>query len=260
MAASGQRGLMGEKRIVSIEQKGGAAMRWKHLLTTFAYRVVLLLGILTFLIGLLIQTATTSEAARTLPQEAAPVRFVQAAPYMRNIDVFVDGKTLFSNLDFGKVTGYVSLAKGSHRIQVAPTGAGKGKAVIDEMATLSSDVVYTLAVLDTKSNDYSLLAFTDKNETSSSQAKLRVYHLSPNIGAIDITADHKKIVTVQRYQRASGYLTLPGGTYTFEGRTTRNHTTISLHTTLQNGTINSLFVVGLAKDKPGLAFVVASVR
>jgi hypothetical protein len=235
-------------------------MQWKQLLTTFACRVALLLGILTLSLCLLIQTTITSEAARTQPQEAAPVRFVHAAPYIHNIDIFIDGKTLFSNLDFGKVTSYVSLGEGPHRLQVAPAGAGKGKAVIDEMANLRSDVIYTLAVLDTKSNDYSLLAFTDKNQTSSDQATLRVYHLSPNIGAIEIRTDHKKIVTVQRYQRASRYLTLSGGTYTFKGHTTRNHTTISIDTSLQNGTVNSLFVVGLAKGNPSLAFVLVSVK
>ena len=223
-------------------------MRWKYVL------------ILIFSLGLLIQTAITSKAVHAQSDEAAPVRFVHAAPSIHNIDVFIDGKTLFSNIDFGKVTSYVSLAEGSHRIQVALTGAGKEKAVIDETATLSSDVIYTLAILDTKSNDYSLLAFTDKNETSSDQAKLRVYHLSPNIGAIDITADHKKIVIVQRYQRASRYLTLPGGTYTFKGSISHNHAAISLHTTLQNGTVNSLFVIGQAKGEPELAFVLTSVR
>ncbi|MBA2395417.1 MAG: DUF4397 domain-containing protein [Ktedonobacteraceae bacterium] len=204
-------------------------------------------------------------AVQTLPAMAAPaenafVRVVHAAPAAGNVDVFVDGGKLLSNFAFGTVTGYVPVAAGPHRIQVAPAGKGIGGAVIDQTVSVDAGAVYTVAAIGADAKSFGLAAFSDNNLMDPSQAKVRVYHLSPNAGPVDVAAGGNKVITALTYKNASDYLSVAPAAYTFNVTATSANATVPVSATLSAGTVNSVFAVGLFKGSPALKFVLATVN
>jgi hypothetical protein len=204
--------------------------------------------------------AFSSSASATQVDSSAFVRVVHASPDAGTVDVFVDGNKLLSDFKFGTVTGYVNVPAGAHNIQVAPAGQGAGAAVITQTVSVSAGVPYTVAAVGTKSSGFSLVAFGDNNLLSGSMAKVRVYHLSPDAGPVNVAAGGKTAISGLTYQNASDYLSLAPGSYTFHVTATQAGATVPVSATLKGGgTVNSVFAVGLLKGSPQLQFVLASV-
>ncbi|WP_376794833.1 DUF4397 domain-containing protein [Thermogemmatispora sp.] len=198
-------------------------------------------------------------AGRAAAQGNALVRVVHASPAAGNVDVFVDGGKLLSNFTFGTVTDYVSVAAGPHRVQVAPAGKGIDAAVINETVSVDADMAYTVAAIGDSASNLGLQAFVDNNQLGSGMAKVRVYHLSPNAGPVDIAAGGKTVISGLTYKNASDYLSVPPGSYTFNVTATQANATVPVSATLQSGMVYSVFAVGLYKGTPELKFVVAAV-
>ncbi len=216
-------------------------------------RVALLLGTLA-LIASFVLPSTSAYA-----DSSAFVRVVHASPSAGTVDVFVDGSKLLSNFTFGSITGYVTVPAGAHKIQVAPAGKGAGAAVITQTVTVSAGIPYTVAAVGTTATGFSLAAFADNNLLSGPIAKVRVYHLSPDAGPVNVAVGGKTVITGLTYQNASGYLSVPAGAYTFDVTATQAGATVPVAATLSNGMVYSVFAVGLLKGSPSLAFKLAGV-
>jgi Domain of unknown function (DUF4397) len=187
------------------------------------------------------------------------VRVVHASPGAGPVDVYVDGSKLLSDFKFASVTGYVSVPAGPHKIQVAPTGKGASAAVITQSVSVNAGMAYTVAALGTTSSGFSLEAFADDNTLASGMAKVRVYHLSPDAGPVDVAAGGNTVITGLTYQKASGYLAVPPGSYTFKVTATQASATVPVAADLKQGTVTSVFALGLLKGSPKLQFVPAQV-
>lgn len=185
------------------------------------------------------------------------VRVIHASPAAGPVDVFVDGSKLLTNFQFATVTGYVPVPAGAHKIQVAPTGKGAGKAVITQTVTVNAGVPYTVAALGTKASGFSLGAFGDDNIVSSGMAKLRVYHLSPDAGPVNLAISGKTVINGLSYQQSSGYLSVPAGSYIFNVTVTQAKVTVPVTADLKDGTVTSVFAVGLFRGTPKIRFVPA---
>jgi Domain of unknown function (DUF4397) len=231
-------------------------MRVKPFLALIVQRVGLTLGVLTLFAAFAMQTLPVSAA----PADDAFVRVVHASPAAGNVDVFVDGGKLLSNFAFGTVTGYVPVAAGPHRIQVAPAGKGIDAAVINQTVSVNAGVPYTVAAVGTGANNLGLTAFGDNNLMDASKANVRVYHLSPNAGPVNVAVGGNTVITALTYQNASDYLGVAPGSYTFNVTATSAGATVPVSVTLRAGTVNSVFAVGLFKGSPALKFVLATVN
>jgi hypothetical protein len=223
-------------------------------------RPAMWLSLLLALAGSLLMPLTTAAArGANGTQSNAFVRVVHASPAAGDVDVFVDGGKLLSNFAFGTVTDYVSVAPGPHRIQVAPAGKGIGAAVINETVSVDAGVPYTVAAIGDNASDLGLQAFVDNNVLSSGMAKVRVYHLSPNAGPVNIAAGGKTLISNLTYKNASDYLSVPPGSYTFQVTAVQANATVPVAATLQSGMVYSVFAVGLYQGNPALKFVLAAV-
>ncbi len=226
-------------------------------------RVILMLRHVAVKLGVLFLVAAF--AVQALPVAAAPadnafVRVVHASPAAGDVDVFVDGGKLLSNFAFGTVTGYVAVPAGPHRIQVAPAGKGIGASVINQTVSVDAGAIYTVAAIGTDANSFGLAAFSDNNLMDPSQAKVRVYHLSPNAGPVNVAAGGNTVITALTYKNASDYLSVAPAAYTFNVTATSANATVPVSATLSAGTVNSVFAVGLFKGSPALKFVLATVN
>lgn len=215
---------------------------------------LIVIALLALLLGVV--TAFSSQRASAHSSDPGYVRVLHAAPGAGNVDVFVNHDALLKNFAFGKITDYVTLDPGSYRIRVAPAGKGAGDAVIDETVKIESDVHYTAVALGTKS--FSLKVFGDNNYAPEGKARVRVYHLSPNAGPVDVSVGGSKVISQQTYPHASGYLTVAPGSYTFKVTATNPGVTLDLPATLKSGYVYSVFAIGLYKGSPALQFVVAA--
>lgn len=217
------------------------------------HRIALALGTLA-LLACFIVPSTSAYA-----DNSAFVRVVHASPSAGTVDVYVDGAKLLSNFTFGTITGYVTVPAGAHKIQVAPAGKGIGASVITQTVSVNAGIPYTVAAVGTSSTGFSLAAFADNNLLSGAMAKVRVYHLSPDAGPVNVAVGGNTVISGLTYENASGYLNVPAGSYTFNVTATQAGATVPVSATLNSGMVYSVFAVGLLKGSPALAFKLAAV-
>ncbi len=228
-------------------------MHLKQSMATIVRRLLLGFGMLALLVVFLAPHSGTASA-----WSRAYVRVVHASPAAGPVDVYVDGSKLLKDFKFGTVTGYVPVAAGTHRIQVAPYGKGSGASVIDVKVWLSGGTYYTVAALGTQSSGFSLKAFVDNNWIKDEKAKVRVYHLSPDAGPVNVSVGGTTVIKDLRYKHASRYLNVAPGAYTFDVTAVDYGVTIPLKAQLKEGIVYSVFAVGLVKGSPSLEFVFAT--
>lgn len=193
-------------------------------------------------------------------QSPAFVRIVHASPDVGTADVFLDGSKLLSNFQFGTVTNYAAIPPGPHKVQIALIGKGIGAAVITQTLSVDPGIAYTVAALGTKSTGFSLDVFTDNNQLSNGTAKVRVYHLSPGTGTVNVTNGNSTVISGLGYPGASNYLSLQAGSYTFQVTSTQSNATLpTVLVTLKANTVTSIFAVGVINGTPQIEFVTAQV-
>lgn len=147
------------------------------------------------------------------------VRFLHAAPGAPAVDVWVNGSKAVSRLGRGKVTSYLDLNAGSYNyaVRVAGTPKRPNNIVLSGKVRISTDKVATVAVTDRVANaNLKVRLIPDASERPFGAAKVRVVHLSADTPAVDVVVQGAgKVVSKLRFPRATPYLTLPEGKYTF---------------------------------------------
>lgn len=198
----------------------------------------------------------SSQASPVAAENPAFIRVVHASPDVGTVDVFMDGKKLLSSFQYASVSNYLPLPAGPHNIEIALIGKGIDAPVITQTLPVNTGKAYTIAALGMQSTkNLSLQVFEDDNTIVGNSAKVRIYHLSPGTGSVDITEDTRKIVGDIAYSQASNYVSVPAGMYTFNATVTSANTSIPVSTQLNQWTVTSLFAIGLLNSDPHLKFV-----
>jgi hypothetical protein len=187
------------------------------------------------------------------------IRVVHASPDVGTVDVFVDGNKMLSSFQYATVTGYVPLPAGQHKVQIALIGKGIGASVISQTIAIEAGQAYTVAALGTMASGFSLQVFTDNNMVVGNIAKVRVYHLSPGTGTVNVAASNGADVTGLSYPQASNYITVAPGSYTLNITPAQTSTPFQVQATLKPWTVTSVFAIGLLNSTPKLQFVAAQV-
>jgi hypothetical protein len=174
-------------------------------------------------------------AAPAAAGDNAMVRVIHASPDAPNVDVWVDGTKVLTDVPFKAVSGYLSVPAGAHNVQVTPTGTTT--AVIDANLTLAAGTAYTVAAINPVAS-IAPVVLTDDLTTVAGKAKLRVFHASSNAPAsVDVAlAGGAVLVPGLAYGTASGYLTVDPGSYDLEVRAAGSSTAaLTLTATLAAG-------------------------
>ena len=230
-------------------------MELSHSLALTVRRVSLALGVLALIASFGIQAKPASAA--TSPSF---VRIIHASPFVGTADVFVDGSKLLSSFAFGAVTDYAAIPPGPHKVQIALVGKGIGASALTETLTVNPGSAYTVAAIGTQASNLSLQVFVDNNYLSSGAAKLRAYQLSPDAGPVTVAAGGKTLLSGISYQKASDYLEVPSGGYTFDVTSPTNNATLSTSATLKADMVASLFIVGMFNGTPTSAVVTSQTK
>ena len=168
-------------------------------------------------------------------QNEAFVRVVHASPDAPNVDVWVDGEIVLTDVPFTAVSDYLTLPAGTYNVQVTATGSTDP--VIDADLTLEASTSYTVAATGLLA-DITATVLTDDRMPADGQAKLRVFHASPSAPAeVDVAVtDGPILVEALAYPEATDYLTVDAGTYPLEIRAAGDEmAALTLEATLEAG-------------------------
>jgi len=186
--------------------------------------------------------------------DKAMVRVLHASPDAPAVDIWVDGTKTLENVPFKTLSDYLSLSAGEHQIVVVETGT-ESPAFIDASPTFEAGKKYTVAAIGFAA-DIEAAVFVDNGKAVDGSAKLRVVHLSPDAGAVDVALKGQDPADAPvknlEFPDATGYLKLPAGSYDFEVRAAGT-STVALPldgVALAGGTNYSVFAVGSAGDAP----------
>lgn len=147
-------------------------------------------------------------------QATAKVRVLHASPDAPAVDVYVNGNLTLTNVSFFTASDYLDLPAGTYRVQVTPNGSPASDAVIDANATIEAGKAYTVAATGPVAAIQPTIIVDDLSAPPSGQAKVRVYHFSPDAPAVDVKlADGSTLIANLAFPKASDYLEVPAGSY-----------------------------------------------
>ncbi len=161
-------------------------------------------------------------AAPVGASSTAMVRVLHASPDAPAVDVYLDGTKVsaLTDVPFGVISGYLAVPAGAHNVKVYATGTSTSP-VIDADVTVTAGQKYTIAATGALAS-ISAQVITDPPTPSCSTAQVRVIHFSADAPAVDIATTGstlaQALIKGLTYPHATGYLTLPGGTYDLEVR------------------------------------------
>ena len=214
---------------------------------------------ITRILGILAGTALVAALAVPVAadsHDAAMLRVVHASPDAPNVDVWVDGEIVLTDVPFTAVSDYLSVPAGTYNVQV--TATGDTTPVIEADLTLEAGTATTVAAHGLLA-DIAAAVFTDDTTfAADGQAKLRAIHLSPSAPAdVDIAATGGDVVVPGlSYPEASGYLALDPGDYPLEIRAAGDSAAaLEFEVTLEANTNYTAF----AMDVEGGVQVIAAV-
>ncbi|MCX8008730.1 MAG: DUF4397 domain-containing protein [Patescibacteria group bacterium] len=189
----------------------------------------------------------------------ANIRVLHASPDAPAVDIYANGNKILSNIPFGTISTYLSVPRGSYRIQVMPTGATT-PVVIDEEVHVSRGKYYTFAASG-RLSEIKLLRFKDRDVArESGDPRIRVVHLSPDAPAVDVgVVGQKPFIRHLSFMDKSGYRRLSAGTFDVSVRVAGTDTTVLTipNVKIDNGLSATVYAIGLANGTPKLSAIIA---
>jgi hypothetical protein len=172
-------------------------------------------------VGLLIVALGFSFSASAAENDAY-VRVVHASPSTPAVDVYVNGTGVLSDVTFFTVSNYLPVdASSDIQIQVTVAGDNPDSAVISETVNLTPGNAYTVAAVDvdestpviTVLDTNPLLVEDNVSVPPEGEARVNVYHLSPDAGQVDLLADGN-LITSGLALSDTVAVEVPAGNYT----------------------------------------------
>jgi hypothetical protein len=189
----------------------------------------------------------------------ARVRVVHASPDAPAVDVWVNDNAAFTNAPFKGITNYANLDTGSYNIKVVPTGATEPVVIEADLDLEAKD--YTIVALGKLETIEPLVLVDNNSAPEAGKAHVRFVHASPDAPAVDIAVkDGPVLFSNIAFKEVGEYLPVDAGTYDLEVRVAGT-TDVALEVpglALQDGTVYTVFAMGLAGGEPALEAVASA--
>ncbi len=196
------------------------------------------------------------EAERSMRGEGdrpANIRILHAVPGAPNVDVLVNGTRVLKDFPYKKVTDYLSLPAGKYQVDVYPTG-NLASSLISRKVNVEGGKSYTIAATGAGKN-LNLQTFEDQFDVPSGKTKVRLIHLSPDAGAVDVGIKNgDNLFNNVTFRKSTDYLTINPTNVDLEVKKAgTNDAVLSLpNVNLLPNTSYSVYAIGLANDQPSL--------
>lgn len=152
----------------------------------------------------------------------ARVRVIHASPDAPNVNVYVDDVLTLRDLPFFFVSDYLDVAARTVQVRVTVAGNPGNVVVPNTPLTLNPGQVYSVVarglVSGSGAQAFGVSVYTDNlNAPASGNAKVRVYHLSPDAPTVDVrlrgTTTALPGLDDLTYDAPSGYIEVPANQY-----------------------------------------------
>jgi len=139
---------------------------------------------------------------------AAMVRLFHASPYIREVDIYINGQKVLHRLKYKQISQHLKLPAGQYEFVMYPTGQSHFP-ILRETLYIFPILRYTVAALG-KRNHLQLLPFFDNPYVPYGEAKIRFAYLSTNVSAINIAVQGSDALFQNvRYQDITDYARVP---------------------------------------------------
>jgi hypothetical protein len=145
----------------------------------------------------------------TRPQGYSRIRVIHNVAKAPNVDVYLDGKNVLSNVPYKAISDYLRVPSGMHQIQV--TAAGTDTILFNLNPTLAPNAQYTVIAHGLVSpNSLALLALQDNVSCpAAGNAHVRFVHAAAGAPNVDIYAGDTKIFSNVAYGSTGNPVYLP---------------------------------------------------
>jgi hypothetical protein len=168
-------------------------------------------------LGILTLAAVPALAAS---QPGGLLRVAYFSPDGPNVDVYIDGGRILTNVVYKTVGTYQSLPAGSHKVEFRQTGSSTSSpALASVTASLSAGAYYTAAAAG-KAAGLTAVVFNDGfTPPTAGKAELRALHFAPEVPAVDIAIRGGPVIfSSVGFPEATSYAAVASGTYDLEFR------------------------------------------
>ncbi|WP_435359205.1 DUF4397 domain-containing protein [Haloarchaeobius sp. DFWS5] len=205
--------------------------------------------------------ADENAVASTAQGETASVRTLHAVPDAPAIDLLLNDFEVLDDFSFKEISPYARLRSGLYQLE-AVTGRGRGRGRgrrnrggIDE-TDYFDEGDYTVVATGSiqRGPDPNLLVLEDDNSpVAHDEAKVRVVHLSPDAGEVNVRiVGHGRLARGLAFEDDSDYVTVPAGTVDLVlVKPGENRQRLPVTLALAGGATYSVFVVGFLYDEDG---------
>ena len=145
-------------------------------------------------------------------ETTVPVRGAHLVPDGRPVDMYVDGRQVLSDVEYGTVTEYLPVPTGKHTVKLVVADSDE---VVAKDTLSAGESPRTVAVVGQRADDsIETQTFTDvRSNHDPSTAQVRVVHGSPDVPSVTVSAGDATLAENLRFGAASDYVTVPAGDY-----------------------------------------------
>ncbi|WP_232343084.1 DUF4397 domain-containing protein [Halosimplex litoreum] len=175
------------------------------------------------------------------PAGSANLRVAHFSPDAPNVDVYVDGTAVLTDVPFRAVSDYLEVSAGTHTVEITAAGDASNS-VFEGDVTVADGSDYTVAAvgeLDADTQFRPLVLEDDNSDIGDDMARVRLLHASPDAPAVDVTTASGSTLFDGVSFGQAGYVEVPAGNYTLQVRG---------DTAGNDGDVVASFDVGLAGD------------
>ena len=141
------------------------------------------------------------------------VRMFNALPDEVAVDVYSNGKLVFSNLKYKEFTPYTYGIMDKQKIDVYKTGT-KTNPLIRASITVPDEQIFTISLIGNTGEESLFVDEDDKmQKPSTKDAVVRIINLSPELGVIDVKFNGVAYADDIEYRDETEYTYLPIGKY-----------------------------------------------
>lgn len=181
------------------------------------------------------------------------VRFLNASPSVEKADFYLGNSLASPSLGFGCFSGYVRVPVGVSEFKITKAG-NKNDVIATISLPFKQGEVYTIATVHSDGNTMAYGIKEPSERDNINYGHLRVCHLCPALGSVDVKANEYNILGDIDYLEISKYICLLPGKYefAFSDANTNNAKLVMPCQNVLPGKYNTLYIVGNNTEKAPL--------
>ena len=193
----------------------------------------------------------------SLPRVNGNIRFLHAIPDAPSIDVYADGKLLYSNLSFGQITDYISIPPQTYNIKLLKAGTTSTD-LFSETTDISPNSISTV-VVTYENNEIAYFTVDDSHipESNPLLSFIRFINVAPTAPLLSLSLPNNIVLFNQAsYLETNDYYPTSPGIYDFiVSASDGDFDKYISNVNLAKNTFHTIYIVGLYKSSPPLGYL-----